>query len=113
MKKRFPKLLSHNDVAYMLHSTPVHQMDLMVLSQFVLEYPRLCVGSLLLPDLIRLYQWLHRELSHSVTKETASKLTLAMIIKQLTAKRSDELIALLKPVIGMCGLPHTINGISF
>ena len=105
MRKRFPQLLSYNDVAYMLYSTPVCQMDLMVLSQFVLEFPRLCVGSSLLPDLIRLYQWLHRELSHSVTKQAASKLTLAMIIKQLTEKKSDELIALLKRVIGMCGLP--------
>ena len=101
MSKRFPQLLSYNDVAYMLHSTPVYQTDLMVLSQFIVEYPRLCVGSSLLPDLIRLYQWLHRELSHSVTKQTASKLTLTMIRKQLTEKKSVELIELLKPVIGM------------
>lgn len=105
MKKQFPKLLSFDDLAYMVQAMDVHQEQFKMLAQFVVEYPRLHVGSCLLPNLIRLYQWLHQEMAHSVTKETATKITLANIKKQLAEKApemSKEFIELHDSVIGMC-----------
>ena len=83
MKRRFPQFPSFDDLSYVVQSVTLHQKDFKVLSQFVIEYQRLYLGSSLLPDLVKLYQWLHQELNHSVTMETASKLTLASIQEQL------------------------------
>ena len=106
MKKRFPKLVSYNDLAYMLQAMPNPQAEYKLLSKFIVEYPRFHVGSSLLPDLIRLYQWLHREMAHCVTKKTASRLTLAKIKKQLaekTPEKSKEFFALHESVLGIPG----------
>ena len=83
----YPKQLSYDDLAYGLYATSnTPNEDLKLLYQFVVEYPRLHMGSSLLIDLIQLYQWLHTELANALTVETASKLTLSKLRKQLTKK---------------------------
>lgn len=60
--------------------------DLYALSQFVMEYHRLKLGSDLLPGILELYQWLHTELAYAVTYEDATKITLGRLAK-VVAKR--------------------------
>ena len=51
-----------------------------ILTRFCLEYPRLKAASKVLPDLIRLYLWLHNELKCLVDKEYACQNGLEDII---------------------------------
>ena len=116
MKLRYPKQLTYDNLAYMLQATPMVQEKIKLLSQFVLEYPRLHVGSSLLADLIHLYQWLHRELAHTMTKETATKLTVAKLNKQLSFKCPDkfeEYETLFQRVSGACLLVHLCTSIEY
>ena len=86
----YPKQLSYDDLAYALHAASnAPDEDLKLLYQFIVEYPRLHMGSSLLTDLIQFYQWLHTELSHSTTVETARKLTLSKLKEQLQTKSCD------------------------
>ena len=107
MKKWFPRSPTFDDLSYVVQTVTRHQKDLKVLSQFVIEYQRLHLGSSLLPDLVKLYQWLHQELNHSVTLETASKLTLASIKEQLenheknASDTSREFFELYRNILGM------------
>ena len=45
-----------------------------------MDWSRLRVGGLLLPDIVELYQWLHTNLSHLITLERASSLTIGRVI---------------------------------
>ena len=47
------------------------------------------LGGALLPDLVELYQWLHTHLSHLVTYERATKISIGNVIS-LTAKRYSQ-----------------------
>lgn len=101
MKRRFPKSPSIDDFSYLVQTKTLNKEEFRLLSQFIVQYQRLYLGSCLLPDLVRLYQWLHQEMAHSVTIETASKITLNSIKKQLKDTTSDEMFQLYTHIIGM------------
>jgi len=66
-----------------------HKLDgakLAVLHHFTLEYKRLELGGVLLPDLVEFYQWIHTHLSHLVTYERAQEITIGDVIA-LSAQR--------------------------
>ena len=69
-----------------VHISSPEGNDLYALSQFVMEYHRLKLGSDLLPGILELYQWLHTELAYAVTFEDATKITLGRLAK-VVAKR--------------------------
>ena len=56
------------------------QKRLHILAKFTMEYPRLKIGAKLLPDLIKLYNWLHRDLKCVVDEEYAMNNGLEEII---------------------------------
>ena len=60
--------------------------DLYILAQFVLFYPRLKAGGALLPDLIYLYQWIHTELAHLITKDKAESKTAEEVFAKANEK---------------------------
>ena len=91
MKRRFPKIPSLDDFSCVVQTKLWHKEEFKLLSHFTVEYQRLYLGTCLLPDLVRLYQWLHQEMAHSVTMETASKITLANIRMQIKDNATDTL----------------------
>ena len=64
--------------------------ELFALSQFVLEYNCLKLGSDLLHGILELYQWLHNELAYAVTYEDATKITLGRLAKVVSKRMSGK-----------------------
>lgn len=58
------------------------------LSHFVMEWPCLQVAGALLPDLVKLYQWLHTDIAVLLTQDKASTTTIGEIIKCVEEKKS-------------------------
>ena len=63
---------------------------LCLLAKFSMEWCRLQCGGMLLPDLVEFYQWLHTNLSHLITYEQASKLTIGHVIKLAKQNSSKD-----------------------
>lgn len=61
------------------------------LSKFVTSWERLQVGGALLPDLVELYTWLHKNLAYVLTLEKASEITIGHIIELIERKRGKDL----------------------
>ena len=72
-----------------------------ILYKFIMEYTRLKVGAKLLPDLIKLYNWIHRELKCLVDEKYAQDNGLEEIIT-----KGDKLF----PKLGLCGLYEKVTG---
>lgn len=67
--------------------------DLFPLTQFALEYERLCVIGLLLPDLIEFYQWIHTELvRHRIKWTYADAHTVEHVLVQIDEKYPERQI---------------------
>ena len=58
----------------------VVKKNLHILAKFAMEYPRLKLGAKLLPDLIKFYNWLHKDLKCVVEKKYAIENGLEEII---------------------------------
>ncbi len=54
------------------------------LLKVIMEWPRLSSGGKLLPFLIELYRWLHTNISHLISYEHATSLTIGQVIKNAT-----------------------------
>ena len=61
-----------------------------LLSDFAMKLECLKVGSDLLPDLVEFYTWIHTNLSHVLTKEQASTVSISRIIDQAEKNMSRE-----------------------
>lgn len=72
-----------------------------VLTKFAMEYPRLKLGARLLPDLVKLYNWIHRELKCLVEESYAENNGLEEIIT-----KGDKLF----PDIDLCKLHQRVTG---
>ena len=53
---------------------------LSLLAKFTMERPLLHKGEGLLPDLVELYQWLHKDIAHLLTHEEASSITIGQVV---------------------------------
>ena len=72
-----------------------------ILCKFIIEYTRLKVGAKLLPNLIKLYNWIHRELKCLVDEKYAQDNGLEEIIT-----KGDKLF----PKLDLCGLYKKVTG---
>ena len=72
-----------------------------ILNKFVMEYTRLRMGAKLLPDLIKLYNWIHRDLKCLVDEKYAQDNGLEEIIT-----KGDKLY----PKLGLCELYAKVTG---
>jgi len=83
METHYPMFPTENDfLQYILNFASTDQDPCIhLLSQFALEYPRLELARSLLPELVEIYWWLHTDLAHMISNDTAQKTT----IKQLMA----------------------------
>ena len=77
------------------------QKRLHILAKFTMEYPRLKVGAKLLPDLIKLYNWLHCDLKYVVEEEYAMNNGLEEIITKGGKKF---------PHLDLCNLYSRVTG---
>ena len=75
--------------------------DIQILHKFTLEYTRLKVGAKLLPDLLKLYNWIHRELKCLVDEKYALENGLEEIIT-----KGEKLY----PKDGLCTLYDNVTG---
>ena len=62
-----------------------------LLSKFAMDWERLQVGGVLLPDLVELYTWLHKNLAHMLTFERASTITVGKVISLIEKKKGRDL----------------------
>lgn len=53
---------------------------LWLLSRFAMEWQCLEVAGSLFPSLLELYQWLHTDIAHLITREQASSMTIGRVI---------------------------------
>ena len=58
------------------------------LATFTMEHTQLYCGGILLPELVELYQWLHHDIAHMLTREQASSITIGQVI-EFAKKRND------------------------
>ena len=79
------------------------QKRLHILAKFTMEYPRLKVGAKLLPDLIKLYNWLHHDLKCVVEEEFAINNGLEQIITKGEKKF---------PHLDLCNLYSRVTGMT-
>ena len=61
------------------------------LARFAMEWPRLQLGGLLVPDLIELYQWLHMNIAHLITYDQAASITIGRVIQLAERNSSKEM----------------------
>ena len=61
------------------------------LTRFAMEWPLLKVGGDLLPDLVELYHWLHMNISHLITYDRASSLTIGHVIELVERNSNKEM----------------------
>ena len=61
-----------------------------LLSDFAIKLERLKIGKDLLPDLVEFYTWIHTNLSHVLTMDRASTVSISQIIEQAENKMSRE-----------------------
>ena len=62
---------------------------LRLLIRFAMEWQLLKVGGDLLPDLVKLYRWLHMNIAHLITYDHASSLSIGEVIKRV--KKNKEM----------------------
>ena len=61
-----------------------------LLSKFAMDWERLRVGGELLPDLVELYTWLHKNLAYILTSERASTISIGRVISLIEEKKGRE-----------------------
>lgn len=85
MEIQYPKFPTEDDFLQYILNIASSEQDpcIHLLSQFALEYPRLELARSLLPQLVELYWWLHTELAHMISSDTAKKTTVKQLMKHL------------------------------
>ena len=79
---------------------------LSLLAKFTIEWPLLCKGEDLLPDLVEMYQWLHKDIAHLLTYEEASSITIGQVVsfarKKLNKQDGEHIWNLYQKVKSAC-----------
>ncbi len=81
----YPHFPSEQELTHCILSTGDLQQHsqggkLWLLARFAMEWPRLQMGGVLLPELVELYQWLDGNIAHLLTYEQASAITIGQVI---------------------------------
>ena len=63
---------------------------LSMLTQFVLERPKLLAGGRLLRDLVEFYLWLHTQLAYIVSYEMATELKIGQVVERAVERYSKD-----------------------
>ena len=58
---------------------------------FAMDYQQLYWGGVLLPDLIKFYQWLHTSLAYSLTHEVAASTEVGGVIERAEKEHDDHI----------------------
>ena len=74
-----------------LSSGDIVRDNIALLLRFSLQWRRLQAGGELLPDLVELYQWLHTDLAHVVSYETACKVKIKSVIDRAVRRYSPDM----------------------
>ena len=61
-----------------------------MLTQFVLERPKLLAGGHLLPDLVEFYMWLHTQLAYIVSYDMATELKIGQVVDRAVERYSKD-----------------------
>lgn len=91
----YPHFPSEQELTHsVLSSGDLQQLSeggkLRFLAMFTMEHTQLYCGGILLPDLVELYQWLHHDIAHLLTREHASSITIGQVIDFAKKKRKDQ-----------------------
>ena len=91
----YPHFPSEQEVTHFILSSGDLQQyckggKLRFLARFILEQPQLHTGGILLPDLVNLYQWLHKDIAHLLTRDHASSITIGQVIDFAEKKLGKE-----------------------
>ena len=96
LKESYPKFPNVTDFTHTLLlsvSTQAYnpQNELYILTQFALEYKRLCIVGQLLTDLIEFYQWIHLDLiRHRVKRSYAETHTLESVVRKIDERDPNK-----------------------
>ena len=92
MELHYPYYPSEKDFTHsVLSSSDIARDNIALLSRFSLQWQRLQAGGELLPDLVEFYQWLHTDLAHVVSYETACKVKIKSVIDRAVRKYSTDM----------------------
>lgn len=81
----YPHFLSQEELTHCILSAENLQQnpELRFLSRFAMEWSCLQVGGVLLLDLVELYQWLHTDIAHLLTRNEASTISIGEVITRV------------------------------
>ena len=105
----YPHFPDSTTALYSLLSLADVQMEsqekLTPLLQFICKMPEVQTMLPYLPDFLEFYQWLHRDLAGVLTPETAHKISIKNLVKQMSkhyaGERDDKLMSLYQRVKGL------------
>ena len=95
LEVRYPHFPSEQEFTHCILSAGDLQQhseggNLRLLTRFAMDWPRLQIGAVLLPDLVELYQWLHTSIAFLITNEYASTVTIGQVIQQAKKNISKQ-----------------------
>ena len=88
--KLYPHFPSEEDLIHYTQRSGIFQQH-RVLAMFAMDYQQLYCGGVLLPDLIKFYQWLHASLAYSLTHEVAASTKVGEVIERAERKHDDRI----------------------
>lgn len=96
MELYYPNFPSEQELTHCILSSGNLQQQseggkLQLLTRIITEQQHLYVGGALLPNLVELYQWLHRDIAHLVTRQDASTITIGRVVELAESNSSKKL----------------------
>ena len=93
--EQYPQLPTEKDFTHNLLSSADISLqkqggELSMLTQFVLERPKLQAGEHLLPDLMEFYRWLHTQLAYIVSYDMATELKIGQVVERAVERYSKD-----------------------
>ena len=95
LSEQYPQLPAEKDFTHNLLSSADISLqkqggELSILTQFVLERPKLQAGEHLLPDLVEFYHWLHTQLAYIVSYDMAKELKIGQVVERVVERYSKD-----------------------
>ncbi len=82
--------LTHHIISSKDQHQHLQKGKLWLLEKFAIEWPILQISGILLPDLVEFYQWLNTNVSHILTREEASSITIGDVIRLAEENSSKD-----------------------
>ena len=86
----YPRYPSEEDLIHYTQDSEIFQQH-RVLAMFAMDYQQLYWGGVLLPDLIRFYQWLHTSLAYSLTHEVATYAEIGEVVERAEKEHGEHI----------------------